>query len=138
MDWKTIKHFKSGEFDCHCDNCKDKNTGELKMNSDFVEKLDYARINSNVSYDIKNGCGYRCEDHNKNIGGSETSLHPEGKAADIPFKDKTKCFKILYGLFMAGFKRIQVYQRKNGSGWIHCDTYKGSDKLNIWFSIKAI
>ena len=66
------------------------------MDSNFIEKLEYARINSNVAYDIKKGCGYRCENHNKNIGGSETSLHLEGKAVDIPFKDKTICIKILY------------------------------------------
>ena len=50
-----------------------------------------------VSYDIKNGCGYRCDDHNKNRGGSNTSLHPEGKAADIPFENNS--IKICYLLF---------------------------------------
>ena len=51
----NYRHFKASEFDCHCKDCKDKNTGELKMDTNFMEKLEYARINSNVSYDIRKG-----------------------------------------------------------------------------------
>jgi uncharacterized protein YcbK (DUF882 family) len=132
------RYFKPEEFDCHCKECKGKDTGLKNMDSAFMGKLDYARMVSGVAYAVKKGCGYRCKSHNKSVGGSRTSLHPEGKAADIPFKNKTICYKILKGLFVADFRRIQVYQRSDGSGWIHVDTYKGKSKPNQWFSIKAI
>jgi uncharacterized protein YcbK (DUF882 family) len=132
------RHFKPEEFDCHCKSCKGKQTGLKYMDYSFMSKLDYARMVSGVAYDIKKGCGYRCKKHNKKIGGSRTSLHPEGKASDIPFKNKSICYKILKGLIVADFRRIQVYQREDGSGWVHVDTYKGKSKPNQWFSIKAI
>jgi uncharacterized protein YcbK (DUF882 family) len=134
-DWKNYKHLKPSEFNCHCIRCKDKNTGEKKMSKKFMDRLNFSRAYSNTSYDIKNGCGYRCKPHNKEIGGSKTSLHPEGKAGDIPFKNTTKCFKIVYGLILGGFKRIKVYKKSNGSGWIHCDIYEGKKKPVVWFDV---
>jgi uncharacterized protein YcbK (DUF882 family) len=130
----NYRHFKSSEFDCKCEDCKDKNTGELKMDTGFMEKLEYARINSNVKYNINSG--YRCRKHNKNVGGSKSSYHCQGKAADILYKSKSFCQKIMFGLQMAGFKRYQIYQDKTGSGWIHVDT--GIKKPSLWLSIKQI
>jgi uncharacterized protein YcbK (DUF882 family) len=138
MNWKDLNYFSPDEFDCHCNNCKNKNTGEKYMDDDFIHKLHYSRVVSNVVYDVSNGCGYRCEAHNKNIGGSDTSLHPEGKAADIPYRNSTECLKIIYGLIQGGFKRIKVYKKNDKSGWIHVDVYKGNSKPEIWFDIKEV
>ena len=73
------KNFKIQEFECKC-GCKMPvdvlmNTYKLAMQLQFLR--DYTgrpiRINS----------AYRCESHNKAIGGSEFSQHILGKAADI-------------------------------------------------------
>lgn len=74
---KLTKNFSSNEFDCKCtdSDCK-------------VTKIDLALLN--LLQDIRDAfgrisitSGFRCETHNKRIGGSTKSQHKLGTAADI-------------------------------------------------------
>ena len=102
-----LKHFKMSEFDCKC-------CGKADMDMDFLRKLDIARETAGIPFIITSG--YRCEKHNRAVGGSPTSTHPEGIAADILCDDSVKRFKIINALLAVGFKRIGI-----GKDFIHVD-----------------
>ena len=79
---KLTNNFNLEEFECKC-GCKmpefvKKNIIELADNlqvlRDFVGRLDPTN-------------GYRCKDHNADVGGSVNSQHLKGKAADIKSSD---------------------------------------------------
>ena len=73
------------------------------------EKVGSIRINS----------GYRTPEHNKEVGGSPTSQHCKGEAADIfPLK---KDIDDVFALIIREFKYDQVILEKNNAGarWIH-------------------
>jgi uncharacterized protein YcbK (DUF882 family) len=85
------------------------------MDGNFLDQLDKARGYAGTSFVISSG--YRCPAHNKAVGGSETSSHLKGLAADIVVKNSGQRYKILSGLIKAGFNRIGI-----GSTFIHADT----------------
>jgi len=100
-------YFKIEEFSCGC-------CGENLIVEELVKKLDIAREISGVPYKITSG--YRCEKHNKIVGGSENSSHKKGLAADIYTKNHKMRLKIIGGLIKAGFKRIGI-----AKSFIHVD-----------------
>ena len=69
------QHFSKWEFRCR-DDC-----GEFKISLDLIEKLENMR--ADIGVPIYVNFGFRCKAHNKSIGGSETSAHLHGEAADI-------------------------------------------------------
>lgn len=105
---RALKHFRLSEFACKC------GCGRLKIDGDLVAILDRARDISGVPYVITSG--YRCEQHNQKEGGSPTSSHLAGLAADIAVKDERKRGAVLMGLINAGFRRIGITH-----GFIHVD-----------------
>lgn len=84
-DKNLSDHFRVREF-----RCKD-GTDEILVDDDLVHMLEKLRsrlaevVGSECSININSG--YRTKSHNKKIGGSSTSKHCLGKAADI----KVKC-----------------------------------------------
>ena len=68
------KHFKVGEFRCHC-------CGEIKNYLMVAEMLE--RLREAIKMPITVNSGYRCYARNAIIGGEIDSLHLIGKAADI-------------------------------------------------------
>jgi len=71
---KFTDNFNSEEFTCGCGKCVD------IINRDFVNTLQKIRDEFGP---MRITSGYRCEDHNKAVGGSEKSYHMRGMAADI-------------------------------------------------------
>lgn len=72
---QITKNFHSSEFACK-DSCK-----KIYIAEELVQKLQKLRDHFNKPINISSG--YRCKNHNKNIGGSETSPHCLGVAADL-------------------------------------------------------
>jgi zinc D-Ala-D-Ala carboxypeptidase len=103
----NYKYFRKEEFACPC-------CGENKIKDEFVEKLDKAREIAGIPFIINSG--YRCPKHNKEIGGSPTSSHLKGLAADIKTTNSRERFKILDSLLKVGFKRVGI-----GEYFIHVD-----------------
>lgn len=72
-----MKYFSIDEFRCkHC--------GELPangMNQILLDKLDDMR--EKIGMPIIISCGYRCPEHNAEVGGVSNSQHIYGNAADI-------------------------------------------------------
>ena len=88
---------------------KNMNTLVNKLLDPLREKVGAIRVNS----------GYRTPAHNKQIGGSPTSQHVKGEAADIFPLEKN--IDDVFTLIIREFKYDQVILEKNnvGSRWIH-------------------
>tara|TARA_R100000479_G_C6377546_1_gene199659 strand:- start:760 stop:1137 length:378 start_codon:yes stop_codon:yes gene_type:complete len=121
-----LKYFTLNEFDCPTL----KNSG-VNMDSNFLQKLDYARDLAGISFKINSG--YRTKEHHesiyKKLGKEPTkSAHLIGKAADIHCTDSRSRFTIISSLLDAGFNRIGI-----ADTFIHCDTAeKGKSQNVIW------
>ena len=96
------------------------------MKDEFLKKLDLARELAGVPFVITSG--FRCEKHNRAVGGKPNSAHTRGFAADIAAGDSLTRAKIVFGLIEAGFRRIGL---DFGRGFVHadCDPEKPSPRL---------
>jgi len=112
-----IEGFRSCDFDCRCGACE-----ITLIDSKLIHNLD--RLQLFVNYfsgeALQITSAYRCEAHNRAVGGSKTSQHMAGKAIDIvnPF-NKLKETDIREILFKLGFDYVEVNLDKN---YIHMDT----------------
>jgi uncharacterized protein YcbK (DUF882 family) len=116
---KLSKNFRSDEFDCNCKNPECKIT---KIDMNLVKLLQEVRDKIKRPLIIEHG--FRCKDYNKAVGGSETSLHLEGKAAD---------------LVAAGMKPLELkehFNKANGLGLyntiLHVDIRDDSENQIFW------
>lgn len=77
--------------------------------------------------DAKHSSGFRCEKHNKEVGGSPTSSHPDGLASDFEVRHSRTRFLILRKLLDLGVHRIGIYKKS-----IHFDIDPRKDPMVIW------
>ncbi len=88
-------HFNMKEFRCKCGK-----EHETILSEEIVDKLEKLYDSLNCSKIIVTS-GYRCADHDRNVGGSGTGQHTKGNAADIccygqdgqPISSKVVCCK---------------------------------------------
>jgi len=99
-------HFNSDEFDCHC------NTAHVNyIDPKLIQCLEKLRSLAG-NKPIRINSGYRCEAHNKAIGGVLNSQHTQGTAADIVILDGKGGvipWKVGKLAAKAGFDGIGVY-----------------------------
>jgi uncharacterized protein YcbK (DUF882 family) len=81
---QITKDFNVSEFECRCRNCEIGNIDNIKK---LAKELQIIR--DYFGKPIKINSGYRCETHNKAIGGVANSHHTLSKAADIAIKGIT-------------------------------------------------
>ena len=114
------KHFSIKEFECKCCN-------KQVMNQDFMITLELLREELEIPMIVTSG--YRCERHNKAVGGSSRSQHLIGRAADISTVGMTS--DILYTLISSAidwdFRGIGI-----GRNFIHIDNRKRGKKLWVY------
>lgn len=115
-----LKYFKLSEFDS-----PDEVGSGKKMNSKFLEKLDYARHNAGIPFKINSG--YRTEARNTLVGGRFGSSHKKGLAADISYTGSRQRYLILRALMDVGINRFGIAKT-----YIHCDVDKEKDQDVIW------
>lgn len=114
--YAVMKHFTLDEFACkHC--------GENHISLDFASRLDSAREFAGVPFIINSG--YRCEEHDKNIGGKGN--HPTGMAADILCSSSGDRFRIVQSLLAAGFTRVGI-----GANFVHVDIVPDKPSKVMW------
>lgn len=114
-----MKHFRLDEFNCKC-GCE-----SGRMDNMLLQMLDQARELAGIAFVITSG--YRCEKHNKKVGGSVGSSHLVGKAVDVRCTSSRERYNIVAALMVVGFNRIGVAKR-----FIHVDMDKTKDKNVIW------
>lgn len=107
---QVSKNFESIEFDCNGKGCCNK----TKIDPKLVEILQKIREYFNVPVTINSA--YRCEKHNKKIGGAPNSKHLYGQAADIKVKG-VKPLKVAQYAESIGVKGIGRY-----TNFVHVDT----------------
>ena len=69
-------HFKAYEFACHCGKCE-----TVLPPDELLQVLEDVREAFKRPVVIMSG--YRCEDHNRSVGGAKRSKHKLGVASDI-------------------------------------------------------
>jgi zinc D-Ala-D-Ala carboxypeptidase len=116
---KLTSHFTAKEMECGCD-CR-----EVSMNTDFMKKLESARVHADTPFKINSG--FRCKEHNKAVGGKPTSAHLTGQAADIVATTSRERHKILFSLVSIGFNRIGIAKK-----FIHADSDQTKYNRVIW------
>lgn len=80
---QITEHFNVQEFRCKCGG-----THDTVVDDNLVEKLEQLHKALNCSKIIVNS-GYRCSQHDKNVGGNGSGQHTKGTAADIVCYDKS-------------------------------------------------
>ena len=104
-------NFESTEFDCKC---KNKTCTTTEIDPKLVEYLQKIRDYFGKAVTINSA--YRCDKHNKSIGGASQSKHKFGQAADIKVSG-IKPLKVAQYAEFIGIKGIGQY-----SNFVHIDT----------------
>src|SRR5574343_559561 len=119
LEWKRgaklqiSEHFTSCEFECPCGKCE-----KQFISRTLVSKLEHVRHEAKQPIHINSG--YRCEEHNKAVGGHSSSSHVYGLAADIrPSNFDVNDLDNLYKICYDEFDNIGNGINK---GFIHVDT----------------
>jgi len=109
MDYKmTTKYFSPDEFICKC-GCQ-----KIAMNAEFVSKLDELR--EWLGRPVWITSGFRCAEHNRQVGGSPRSYHLKGQAADIVCESGVDRYQLLAAAIRLGFGGIGI-----DKNFIHVD-----------------
>ncbi len=108
-----MSNFPLYEFACGCGTCDNKTKLIL------TQKLQSVRNYLNEPIIIVSG--YRCEEHNANVGGSSTSSHLAGLAADIYIPDNFYRYRLIEAIVLSkAFTRYGTGDR-NGVKTFHVD-----------------
>ena len=112
---KITRNFTKDELACKC-------CGKCKMDPVLLTRLQALR---DLVGPIIITSGYRCYEHNKEVGGSEKSQHLVGKAVDIKIKDfdSTTRHKLIKTAFDIGFAGIGIGKTK-----FHVDVRDGEGR----------
>lgn len=108
-------NFRSTEFDCHGSGCCSKTLIDEKL----VEYLQ--KIRDHFGKPIIISSGYRCERHNRSVGGATASKHKQGMAADIMVTD-VKPAEVAKYAESIGILGIGLYETNKDGFFVHIDT----------------
>ena len=109
------KNFVSKEFDCQGKGC----CNTTLIDSKLVEYLQKIREHFNRPITITSA--YRCDKHNKEIGGATRSYHVQGKAADIVVSGVSSREVAKYAESI-GILGIGLYETSADGFFTHIDT----------------
>ena len=115
-----MKYFNYEEFDSP----DIQGSGQL-MDPELLDMIDKAR--EIYGKPIRVTSGYRTEDHNRKVGGVDSSSHLKGLAIDVACVRSNDRFEMLTALIEVGFNRIGV-----AGTFIHVDIDKGKSQNVIW------
>lgn len=79
-----MKYFKLEEFRCRC-GCEMDSTGSPQVRANIVALVENVLdpVRERLAKPIIVNSGYRCQVHNKTVGGASSSQHMRGEAADV-------------------------------------------------------
>ena len=108
-------NFRSVEFDCRGVGCCDETLVDMQL----VEYLQ--KIRDHFGKPIIISSGYRCERHNRSVGGATASKHKAGMAADIMIAGVSPSEVAKYAESI-GVKGIGLYETAKDGYFVHIDT----------------
>ena len=101
-----------------------------------AQRFDKARDIAGIPFRFT--CTYRDEKHNVTVGGKNNSAHLRGRAADIWVDNGHDLMRALKGLLEAGFTRVGIYFRKDGSrinaAGLHADDDESLPQEVVWLT----
>ena len=107
---KLTRNFKSTEFDCKGKGCCSKTPLDIEL-------IGYVQVIRNYfNKPTTVNSGYRCQKHNKSVGGAKNSRHTQGMAADLVVKG-IKPKEVAKFAETIGIKGIGLYDN-----FVHIDT----------------
>lgn len=117
-------HFSEEEFTCRC------GCGTLNVSRSFLERLERARGRAERPFKVVSGC--RCEEHNRDEGGKDSSAHLAGPekechAVDLAARGSRERFIIRKALLDVGFTRVGT-----GDSFLHVDDDATKDPMVDW------
>ena len=112
---KLSSNFNSSEFDCHGKGC----CSETLVDQNLVNYLQKIRAHFGKAVNVSSG--YRCEVHNRNVGGATGSRHAKGQAADIYINGVAPAEIAKYAESI-GIKGIGLYETDKDGHFVHVDT----------------
>ena len=101
MDYHLTTNFKRNEFVCKC------GCDREAMNKSFLNMIQELRDQLNRPLTITSG--FRCQSHNLSVGGSVSSFHLIGRAADIACYSSHDRYTLLKAAIKLGFGGIGIY-----------------------------
>lgn len=110
---KLSEHFSSLEFACKC------GCGSANVDAALVQALETLR--AKIGHAITINSGLRCVKHNQRCGGSPSSQHLFGRAADIAVAGMTGEELYRYARTIPAFRGFGV-----AGGWLHVDVRAGA------------
>ena len=123
IDLVRTENFRNEEFECPC--CK-------KNNIQLVVLACLQDVRDHFGRSIKITSGYRCRKHNAAVGGSSSSSHIKGLAADIKVYDSDQAFRIMKSIYATDkFHRIG-YGKMNGVLTLHVDLDEAKIQHVLW------
>ena len=114
---KLSDNFKSTEFDCKCKRTDCKVT---RIDEALIECVQ--KVRDTVEKAVVVNSGYRCDAHNKAVGGASGSKHKSGLAVDLKCPKDVKLNDFAFICEQAGFHGVLRY---DGQGFVHCDMRDG-------------
>lgn len=118
--------FRKSEFACKCNRCK-----TVTVDTELVDILQ--RIRDHFRKPVNINSGYRCKEHNADVGGDPNSSHMQGMAADIRVVDITPR-EVAKFAESIGVKRIGLYEGDEGE-FVHIGSGKSK---RFWLGHKAV
>lgn len=112
---KLSTNFAVSEFACKGNGC----CSTVKIDEQLVIYLQKIRDHFGKSITITSG--YRCDIHNKNVGGATGSRHARGQAADIVVSGVAPA-KVAQYAESIGIKGIGLYETAKDGHFVHIDT----------------
>lgn len=117
-------HFSEEEFTCPC------GCGIANPNKQFLERLERARLRAEIPFPVNSGS--RCEKHNEDVGGVDSSAHladveKESYAVDIGARGSRQRGIILPSLIGVGFNRFGL-----ADSFLHVDIHPELPPNVIW------
>ena len=95
------------------------------MDETFVRMLEMMRISLGEPMVINSG--YRCEKHNKKVGGAPNSAHLRGLAVDIKIPNNEYRYRLLKIAILFDIPRIGI-----GKDFVHLDIDRSLPHPRIW------
>lgn len=112
------EYFKVDDFKCSCCNVN-------MFKKEHIIVLDNLRVLYGKPMIVNSG--YRCEKHNKEVGGKIDSEHPEGDGVDIKVENSNDRFELLFNAINIGIKRIGIAKT-----FIHLGFSKTKTQEVLW------
>lgn len=98
------------------------------LDQELVAMLDWSRGRAGVPFIITSGL--RTLEHNTTVGGVQDSAHLRGLGVDLRVTDDRERFKMVQAMFLAGFKRIGIYDKH-----VHCDRDASLEQEVMWTGV---